>query len=122
MRFDEWISSTRQLQVEAFGLDYDELESDPEALASYMTTNHLAAVDELMEMLREVGWKPWSKTRGWVRKQHLTEEIVDLLHFVANIAAAAGIDGDEIAQEYERKQNENRRRMATGYEQRKTSE
>lgn len=118
MRFDEWISSTRQLQVEAFGLDYDELWSDPEALASYMTYNHLAAVDELMEMVRETGWKPWSKTRGWVRKQRMTEEIVDLLHFVANIAAAAGIDGDEIAQEYARKQNENRRRMATGYEQR----
>lgn len=119
MRFTDWLTASRDLQENVFGLDYQELESSPEALADYLGMMHLALLDEVTEMLRETGWKPWSKTRGWVNREELKAEAVDVLHFLAHILNAIGIGGVELAEAYTAKLEENRRRQETGYEQRR---
>lgn len=120
MNFGEWLSSTKELQEQAFGVDYSALWDSPDALADYMLYNLYALTDEVAEVGREIGWKPWAKDRGFVRQDAVIDEVVDVMHFLSNILCAAGVTGEQLAKAYRSKQDENRRRMASGtYTQRK---
>lgn len=121
MDFGEWLRSTKELQEQAFGVDYGELQSNPNALADYLAYNLYALVDEVTEMGKEVGWKPWAKDRGFVHPVAVCDEAVDVLHFVSNILAACGVTGEQLEKAYRSKQDENRARMQSGtYTQRKS--
>lgn len=108
-----WLPSTKALQERAFGYVFP-LKDD--ALADYVTWNHTAAVLELGELLNEVGWKPWAQPRGWVNQAKAITELVDVLHFVANIAVALGVDEAELWAAYRAKQRVNAERQARGYD------
>lgn len=110
----EWLESTRELQ-KLHGYDLPFLKSEDLARADFLAWNFLAASDELHEALREVDWKPWSKGRGRVNADGVLEEVVDLMHFLANILCAVGVSEDELWDAYRTKQEENFRRVREGY-------
>ena len=88
---------------------------------TYIMHHVLYAEAELHEMLRELeGFKAW-KTYDWSEEekaQHLhaaTEEFIDVLHFIWNIALVLGLDASEIIQIYSDKNITNHLRQDTGY-------
>lgn len=110
--FDEWLLSTRVLQRQSFGRDPATLEGAD--LAEYVRWNQLAAVDELMEALHEVDWKPWTVTNdGFRNRDAFVGELVDVMHFVANLLVAANCSDAELSEKYQAKQQKNRERMAS---------
>lgn len=110
--FDEWLLSTQILQRQSFGVDPATLEGAE--LAEYIRWNQLAAIDELMEALHEVDWKPWTVTEdGFRNRDAFVGELVDVLHFVANMLVAAKCSDEELTDRYAEKQDKNRARMAS---------
>jgi hypothetical protein len=80
MMFQDWLASTRTLQIKSFG------------------------------------------EREFISRNKFVEELVDVLHFVANQLVAAGCGDDELSERYAEKQQINRDRMASGtYDQVKTT-
>lgn len=110
-----WLTSTRQLQEEAFGVDFTALTSDPDELADSIVMNHSALVVELSEFMNEVGWKNWATPRGWINRDAAVGELVDVAHFLANILVRLGVTDDEWERLYQVKQNVNRARQRSGY-------
>lgn len=108
-----WLESTRHLQEESFGKKFPLVGDD---LADYVTENYAAAVIELGELMQEVGWKPWSTPRGWANREAALGELVDVLHFLANLAVALDVREDELWNRYRAKQNVNRARQRSGYD------
>lgn len=111
--FEDWLLTTRVLQRQSFGRDPATLEGAD--AAEYVRWNTLAAVDELMEALHEVDWKPWTVTEDGIRdRDAFVDELVDVMHFVGNMLVAARCSDKELTQRYEAKQQKNRDRMASG--------
>jgi dimeric dUTPase (all-alpha-NTP-PPase superfamily) len=81
---------------------------------AYISTMTLAAVDELMEALRETPWKPWKKQQAF-NKDEYKKELVDLLHFFVNLCLAAGMTADELFNKYCEKNGVNFKRQEDGY-------
>lgn len=50
-----------------------------------------------------------------MNRQRVLEELVDVGHFLANMLVAIGVTDEEWEAAYRQKQDENRRRQATGY-------
>lgn len=103
------------LQREAFRLDPPALEG--RELAEYLRWNVLAATDELHETLDCFNWKPWTVHDGRPvvhSRDKAVDELVDVLHFVANILAALDVNGDELSGAYHLAWQKNRRRQEAG--------
>lgn len=109
--FAGWLEETRKLQIEAYGRDPRLLEG--EERIEFIRWNTLAVVNEVMEMLDETGWKPWATSRH-VNEDAAGGEVVDVLHFVANLLLAFGWDDGKLDAAYLRKMLKNRARMASG--------
>lgn len=106
-----WLESTEKLQVEYFNNDLRSFEG--KELAEAVGDNILWATDELHEALAEVeGVKSWSSEPVKIRKQAFLGEIVDALHFVANLLVLAQATEDELWDAYRAKQQRNRERMS----------
>lgn len=115
MLFDEWLEVTRVLQRTWYAADPQSLEG--EARAEYVRWNVLAADHELHEFLDHIQWKPWSSRQGELRdRDDAVEELVDTLHFVANLLLVLDVDGDELNEVYQRKVELNSARQETGYD------
>jgi hypothetical protein len=112
MNFTSWLSSTLELQVKSYGQDPGEL-TGPE-LMEFIRWNVLAATDELHEALQETGWKPWA-TSSHLNRDEFIGEMVDALHFIANLLCAAKCSGEELGQRYIAKQRRNAERQEVGY-------
>lgn len=112
----EWIKTTEQLQIDAYGNDLRNASGSDRD--QHIRDNVLAATDELHEVLGETSWKPWSTETGVVNKENFKGEIVDVLHFVGNLIILANITEEELWEAYREKQNRNRQRMskAGGYQ------
>jgi dUTPase len=102
------------LQHEAFGRELPI--HDPDELADYVVMNHTSAVCELTEFMDEVGWKDWISPRGWVNRTQAVGELVDAVHFIANLACALGVTDEEWERRYRAKQDKNRLRKQTSYD------
>jgi hypothetical protein len=111
--FGNWLKATRELQTLSFGTDPHDLEGA--ARAEFITWNHTAAVLELSEAMEEFpGWKPWVVNRGEVlRREAFIAEVVDTLHFVANMLSAVQCTDEELEAAYLAKMQKNRDRMAS---------
>lgn len=110
--FDEWLLSTRTLQRQSFGKDPATLSNAEKA--EYIRWNHTALIVELSEALDEVDWKPWTVTEDGIRnREAFIGEMVDVLHFAANMLVAAGCSDEELTDAYRAKQDKNRARMAS---------
>lgn len=113
----QWLESTYRLQHESFGVTLP-LPPNTNWFADYVVMNHTALSVELGELMNEVGWKSWSEPRGWVNREAVLSEAVDVAHFLANILCAVGITDEEWVAAYQSKQATNRRRQLTGYDSR----
>lgn len=110
--FRDWLEKTLALQREAYQTDPPALRG--EERAEYLRWNVLAADDELHEFLNETHWKPWGKNQGELKDRgKAVEELVDALHFVANLLCALEVTDAELSQLYEAKMYVNRQRMAS---------
>ena len=67
------------------------------------------------EIPREFHWKSWSHARPFFHRARILEEVVDVMHFLANILVAVGVTDDEFEQAYQAKQAINRTRQRDGY-------
>jgi hypothetical protein len=106
----QWLGSTRRLQEEVYGFKYEELNGA--ALADYVTWNVVALEAEVHEFLDEVQWKTWAKNRGHVEDRAAAiEELVDVGHFLANLASGLGVTDDEWQLAYRNKQIKNAARQ-----------
>lgn len=122
-----WLGSTRQLQREAYGHDWDEivaLGADAYAveLGRSIRTNVTALQAEIGEFLQELGpqWKDWTSgpppaLTPEIRRRAVGE-LVDVGHFLANLAVALRVTDDEWEQVYRNKQRRNQERQSGGYD------
>lgn len=104
-----WLRETRKLQTDTFDVDPMTLEGG--ALADFIVWNHTAAVDELCEFLGETQWKPWQTNRGECNKDLAIDELVDVCHFIGNLAVAMGCTDAEWTRRYRKKLQINRKRQ-----------
>lgn len=107
-----WLSSTQALQLEAYRFDVHAL--DGEERAAYVRSMVLAATKELGEFLDNVVWKSWAtRDQGAILdRDAAVEELVDVAHFVGNLAVLLGCTDAEWTTRYQAKQAVNRERQA----------
>lgn len=120
----QWLASTYKLQSETYGYNLkflatgaDEGDNHFEArqqLAAYIDWNQTAAVQELAELREEFSWKPWAVDKPFVNRRRVLEEIVDVHHFTGNILVGMGVTDEEFDKAYQKKQQKNRERKASG--------
>lgn len=118
----KWLESTRKLQTETYHYDLDWLAfgSEPGAtavtkeLAAYIFWNVFSAQQELAEAAVEFSWKPWAVDQPFVNRERILDEIVDVHHFTGNILVGMGVTDEEFEAAYQRKQQKNRDRVASG--------
>lgn len=115
--FGDWIERTRQLQQEAFLRPPPE-EWTTDDIVETLRANIRAAFVELGEFSQELPLKEWKdaptpKELGAALhpRGKALEEFVDVLHFLGNVAYAAGWSTAEINAAYERKMIVNRQRQ-----------
>lgn len=78
--------------------------------------NVTALVDELHELLGEIGWKPWAKSRH-INLEAARGEAIDAMHFLANIFLVLGLDdAEEVLRRYHAKHKKNAARQEAGYD------
>jgi hypothetical protein len=112
--FDEWLSIMEELQQIAYGAHYDDF--DPQTRGDSAMMNLFALVSETVEMGEEIGWKPWASPRGWVNRDAIIREAVDLMHFLANMLKHANATGYELTEAYKAKVLKNLQRQIDGYD------
>lgn len=107
----KWLETTEELQKDYFGNDLWNKTGDDRD--KHILYNFTAAINELNEMLDEApSWKPWSSEVGLLNREAFRDEIVDTLHFVANLLLLANISEEELWAAYREKQQRNRDRMS----------
>lgn len=78
--------------------------------------NVTALVDEAHELLAEIGWKPWAKSRH-INLEAARGEFIDMMHFMGNLALVLGMDdAAEIMRRYHAKHEKNAKRQEDGYD------
>lgn len=113
--FGTWLAETRELQVQSYGKDPARL--DLLEWLDYLRDQTLAAFVELGEYIQNFKWKPWAKEPQFPNsdaRDDAIEEMVDVLHFIANNLVAMGVTDEELTAMYEYKMQVNRDRMAAG--------
>lgn len=113
-----FLEKQRALQRKSFGVDPHTITGEDRV--KYIRMNSLAAIAELIEALNEVdGWKDWQTERenagSFKSWENYVGEMVDVLHFVANLLNASGITEEMLRYLFEKKQEENARRQRDGY-------
>lgn len=107
--FGGWLDLAKRLQRERYGNEPEEMEG--KAYAEYLRLNFTAAVVELGEYMQLAKWKPY-KTEGRddeTRAERI-EELVDVLHHVANILVLERVTDLELTDAYLAKVEKNRQR------------
>ena len=113
-----WLESTDKLQRETYG--YGSLYAsavdgrEDFEVADYLNWNCTAAVQELAEVREEFSWKPWATDNPFVNRDRVRDEIIDVMHFLGNMLTVIGVTDDELAEAYQKKQEINRQRAASG--------
>ncbi len=110
--FGSWIEKTKKLQEEWYGKDFENFTEQERV--EWVRINILAATDELHEALAEISWKPWASASFFNRDAFLGE-IVDVLHFIGNLLAGAGVTDAELNKAYDDKMQRNIKRQREGY-------
>lgn len=88
-------------------------ELGPEAIVDHYRVTSLALVDEVMEALRNVPWKPWSKRTSWNREE-LRGELVDVFTFLVQLCILAGVGPEDLESGYFEKSRINEDRQKSG--------
>jgi len=81
----------------------------------YINLNVLAATDELHEALNETTWKPWTAGERKIHRDEYVGELVDVFHFIVNLALAVECSPHELWVRYLEKNFRNHARQDAGY-------
>ncbi len=117
--FTSIIAAQREFQV-SMGYDFEKM-SKEERIA-YLKEMYIAAQAELVEVIDETSWKPWSAARNMLNDHGIGRELIDVLHFWMNMLFAAFPDytpedlNTYVISHFMHKQKINRERQATGYD------
>lgn len=79
-------------------------------MEQWLQKQTLAMVSELAELLEEVNFK-WWKNPHELNREHIHEELTDILHFFVSMCIEAGMDADTLYAQYVGKNRENVRRQ-----------
>lgn len=74
----------------------------------------LALVDESMEALREIPWKPW-KINNTINLKKYRMELIDIFHFLINLFIFAGMTPNMVWDYFYLKNQTNVQRQKDGY-------
>ena len=100
---------------------YFEKIKDNSSKQQYINQNILALHEEATEIMRETAYKnPDYVPFGWKKNQNFNnekfkEEIIDIIHFVLNLAIISGMNSKEIYKRYLGKNKANHKRQKDGY-------
>ncbi len=95
---------------------WEPTDEDLKPAIDFIHWNVTAATDELHELLGEIGWKPWAKSRH-INLEAARGELVDAIHFILNLALVLGLDNAaEIIERYRAKHEKNAKRQQEGYD------
>lgn len=126
----DWLDSQSELQKKmpsAHPLDLFEAydpgpfddnipDSDRVPAIEFIHWNVTAAIDELHELLGEIGWKPWATSKH-INLEAARGEWIDAMHFMGNLALVLGMDdADDILARYHKKHEKNAKRQEEGYD------
>jgi dimeric dUTPase (all-alpha-NTP-PPase superfamily) len=67
------------------------------------------------EVPREFHWKYWSHAEPFVNRERVIDEVVDVMHFLANMLIAVQCDDEEFEAAYKHKQLINFQRQRDKY-------
>lgn len=95
--------------------NYENTDADRKPLIDFLHWNVTALTDELHEMLAEMGWKPWAKSRH-INLEAARGEAIDALHFLLNIFLGLGMDAEAVKLAYDNKHKKNAKRQEEGYD------
>jgi dimeric dUTPase (all-alpha-NTP-PPase superfamily) len=112
MDIEKMFQRQADLQVNSFGITPWLLEGPDRR--EYVAAMSLALQDELSEALREIAWKPWAQD-DYVNQREFLGELVDLFHFLMNLALIVDPTGDAFVEAYFKKAEVNAKRQARGY-------
>lgn len=95
----------------------------PEVLSEIFTQENieniknqtLAIIDEVMEALREIKWKPWKKTDNQFDLVSYRFELIDVFHFLINLFLLAGMTPELVMKYFFNKNRINIKRQRDGY-------
>lgn len=91
-------------------------DEDRKPAIDFLHWNVTALTDELHELLGEIGWKPWAKSRH-INLEAARGEAIDAMHFLANIFLVLGLDdAEEVMRRYHAKHKKNAARQEAGYD------
>lgn len=89
------------------------LSHDPKILVEHYRVASLALIDEVMEALHCIPWKPWSKRTTWDWNE-LHKELVDVFTFVVELCQLTGLGAEELEKGYFEKAKINQNRQDSG--------
>jgi len=75
----------------------------------------LAIIDEVMESLREIPWKPWKNINLTFDITKYRMELIDIFHFLINLFLFSGMDSKTVAAYFDIKNQVNIKRQKDGY-------
>ena len=91
----------------------------PDSLRIKLMIDMIGCLHNELEELRDaLPWKGWKDYSGYSLKKEMPEikyEIIDLLHFVLNLAIISGMKPVEVLQIYISKNEQNKDRQKKGY-------
>lgn len=105
----------RQLDLQKRSFNVDPADMDNDTKIQFIKDMSLALSDELHEMLAEIGWKPWAKSRH-INTDAMAGELIDMLHFWVNLCLAIGLQPEDIKRLYLHKATINAKRQEAGYD------
>ena len=92
-------------------MNLDRYPKDPEEKVAALCT---AIIHEAVELQRTTNWKWWKKPVSF-NKDEAKEELIDIWHFVVQASLELGLTPKDILDEYQRKNEINRKRQRSGY-------
>lgn len=130
----ELLKLQKTIQTAVYGVDFAEVQQTLGSLKSFINDQDEAIRDEFRELASAVGgeafgsavWKKWKKDHKRAQATpfssmsesdllELQYELIDILHFVFNIAIAIKLDSRKIYAMYHAKNKENIDRQKRGY-------
>ena len=96
-----------------FGDDFTKMSLEQKE--EYTKDKVLALLDETHEVLREINWKSWKKTKKEIDQVKLLEELSDALHFYINLCLVWGFSAENVYEAYLKKDKENYKRIKKSY-------
>jgi len=99
----------------------NKIKESPQMRQQFINQMILALHEESTEIMRETAYKnPDFMPFGWKKTQvenpeKFKEEIIDIIHFIMNLAIVSGMKPDEIHERYLNKNKENYKRKQDGY-------